>query len=148
MDIARREVDIGVRNGRPDRPWLAGRRTATVDYAVCGRDGAVTGFIGASHDAAQTPSAAWVRRHHGEAITTSVNDPHLALALAQAGAGRVVLPCFIARSAPGLMRLSEPIAELQSEEGLVSHHEARHDPAIRAALDAIGGHLAAPRRAP
>ena len=27
VDIARREADIGIRNRRPDQPWLAGRRT-------------------------------------------------------------------------------------------------------------------------
>lgn len=139
MDIARREIDIGIRNRRPDRPWLAGQRTGHTHFAVYGVEGA-RGWIGASPDAALTPSARWLLREHGDALVTTANDPRLALALAQAGLGRVVLPCF-AGDAAGLARLSDPIGELTCEEWLVSHHEARHAPPIRAALDALRSYL-------
>jgi len=141
MDIARREIDIGIRNRRPDRPWLAGRRTALVDYAVYARGAEVTGWIALSEDVPQTPTSTWVRAHHGANIVTTANDPRLALALAEAGVGRVVLPCFVGERAARLARLSDPIEALRSEEWLVSHHEARHEPAIRAALDALAGFL-------
>ncbi len=141
MDIARREIDIGIRNRRPEQPWLAGRRTGRTLFAVYGT-GASDGWIGPSADAVATPSARWLLREHGEGIVTTANDPRIALALAEAGLGRIVLPCF-AGAASGLQQLSEPIPELTSEEWLVSHHEARHSPPIRAALDALGAHLSA-----
>ncbi|MEM7711281.1 MAG: LysR family transcriptional regulator, partial [Pseudomonadota bacterium] len=140
MDIARREVDIGIRNRRPDQPWLAGRRTATVRYAAYGLDGA-GGWIGVSFDAAQTPSGRWLAETHGGEIVTSVNDPRWALALARAGLGRVVLPEFIGDES-GLPRIGDSIDALTHEEWLVCHHEARHEPAIRAALDALATYLA------
>ena len=53
----------------------------------------------------------------------------------------MVLPTFAGERMAGLARVSEPIAELRSEQWLVSHQDARDEPPIRAALDAIGGHL-------
>ncbi len=141
MDLARREVDIGIRNRRPEQPWLAGRRTGHVDYAAYARDAGVVGWIGASEDAPPVPSARWVQAHHADAIVTRVNDPRLGRDLARAGLGRIVMPCFAGDAAEGLVRVGDPIAALRSEEWLVSHHEARHDPAIRAALDALAGYL-------
>lgn len=140
LDIARREVDIGIRNRRPEQPWLAGRRTARIRYAAYG-DPAAELWIGPSHDSAQTRSGRWVLETHGDRIATSANDPRWSLALARAGMGRIVLPMFIGE-ASGLERLSDPIEALEHDEWLVSHHEARHEAPIRAALDAIAGYLA------
>ncbi|MBF9041843.1 LysR family transcriptional regulator [Rhodobacterales bacterium HKCCE4037] len=141
MDIARREIDIGIRNRRPDQPWLAGRQTAHVDFAAYGRDTEVTGWIGAAGDRANTPSARWTEHHHGDRIVTRANQAQLGMAMAQAGVGRMVLPTFIGEHTTGLVRLGEPIAALRSEEWLVCHHEGRHDPPIRQALDALAGFL-------
>ncbi|MEM9757355.1 MAG: LysR family transcriptional regulator [Pseudomonadota bacterium] len=148
MDIARREIDIGIRNRRPDSPWLAGRRTATIQFAAYATAPAIDGWITLSPDAPQTRSAAWVRARHGGKIVSTANEPQLALAMAEAGIGRVVLPIFVGETRTALMRVSDPIADLQSEEWLVSHHEARHEPPIRAALDALARYLtSAARRA-
>ncbi|WP_300037302.1 LysR family transcriptional regulator [uncultured Roseobacter sp.] len=141
LDIARREVDIGIRNRRPDQPWVARQQIGEVDYVVYSASENVTGWIGPAWDTAVTPSLRWVQGHHGAEIVTKVNSPHLACALARAGVGRVVLPVFVGDRLPGLVRLSDPIDELRSEQWLVSHHEARNQPPIRAALDAIAGYL-------
>lgn len=139
MDIARREVDVGVRNRRPEQPWLAARRTARVRYAAYGHPEA-EGWIGQSHDAAQTPSGRWIAEHHGPDVVTACNDPRWALAMARAGIGRMILPCFVGEGS-GLPRLSGTIEALEHDEWLVSHHEARHEPPIRAAIDALAGYL-------
>ncbi|MEM9853713.1 MAG: LysR family transcriptional regulator [Pseudomonadota bacterium] len=140
MDIARRQIDIGLRASRPEQPWLAARKLGDVAFAAYGKDG-VTGWIGASYDAAATRSAAWLNAHHGGEIVTTANDPQLALAMAQAGIGRVILPTFVG-DAGDLPRQSDPIRELSHGRWLVSHHEGRHERAIRAALDALAAHLA------
>lgn len=139
LDIARREVDVGVRNRRPEQPWLAGRRTARVRYAVYGLDGA-EGWIGSTFDSGQTPSGRWISERHGDAIVTATNDPRWAYAFARAGVGRIVLPMFVGEGSD-LPRRSDPIDELEHDEWLVSHHEARHEPPIRAALEALAGYL-------
>lgn len=137
LDIARRGADIGIRNQRPDQPWLAARRTRQISYRVYATSPAVQGFVALSQDAAQPPSARWLRDHHGDDICATAGSARLQADLALAGAGRVVLPCFAAADLPGLQPVSDPIAELAHEEWLVSHHEARHDPPVRAALDQI-----------
>ncbi|MEL6548677.1 MAG: LysR family transcriptional regulator [Pseudomonadota bacterium] len=142
MDIARREIDIGLRNRRPEQPWLAGRAIGSVSFAAYGRPG-VSGWIGASYDAAATASSAWVARHHGADIVTTANDPRLALAMAEAGIGQVMLPTFVGEARPGLERKGEIIEELTHHRWLVSHREGRHEPGIRAALDALADYLAA-----
>ncbi|WP_224815094.1 LysR family transcriptional regulator [Hasllibacter sp. MH4015] len=142
MDIARREIDIGVRNRRPNQPWLAGRRTGSVEFAVYGRDADVMGWIGAAGDRAVTPSAQWTDAHHGDAVVTRANEAPLGLAMAQAGIGRMVLPTFVGDLTDGLIRLDAPIDALGSERWLVCHHEGRHDPPIRHAITALAGFLA------
>jgi len=52
-----------------------------------------------------------------------------------------VLKIFAGARMIGLARVSAPIEVLRSEQWLVSHHDARGEPAIPAALDAIGSHL-------
>ena len=136
LDIARREADIGFRNRRPDQPWLAGRRTRRIAYAEYGT-AAVTGYVALAPDLPGTPSSRWVRAHRADRIVTTVSDARLGLDLARAGVGRVVLPTFAGDAEPGLSRLSDEIAALAHDEWLVAHHEARHDPPVRAALDAL-----------
>lgn len=141
LDIARREVDIGIRYSRPDQPWVARQQIGWADYAVYAADEAVEGWIGPSWDSVITPSIRWVLDNHGDQIVTKSNSPHLAVTLARAGIGRVVLPIFIGERKDGLVRVSDPINELRCEQWLVSHHDARNEPPIRAALSAISGYL-------
>jgi len=75
--------------------------------------------------------------NHGNDIVTTANDSRIAAGLAAAGLGRVVLPTFTQDLPLGLIRLSDPIQALDSHQWLVPHHQGRHDPPIRAALDAL-----------
>jgi DNA-binding transcriptional LysR family regulator len=137
VDIARREADIGIRNRRPDQPWLAGRRTGEVVYAVYAASPDVTGYVALAEGIATTPSQRWLAANHAGEIVTTASDARLMLDLACAGFGRIVLPTFAGDGEPGLARVSGPIDGLGHEEWLVSHHDARHDPPVRRALDAV-----------
>jgi DNA-binding transcriptional LysR family regulator len=137
VDIARREADIGVRNRRPDQPWLAGRRTGEIAYAVYAASAGTGGYVALAEGVATTPSQRWLQANHAGEIVTTASEARLMLDLALAGFGRIVLPTFAGDGEPGLVRVSEPIAELGHEEWLVSHHDARHDPPVRRALDAV-----------
>jgi DNA-binding transcriptional LysR family regulator len=137
LDIARRAADIGIRNARPDQSWLAGRRTARVTFAPYAAHRDVAGWIAVAGEGATTPSQRWLRRHHADGIVTQASDPQTALALARAGVGQVVLPCFAAEGDPGVVRTGPVIEALTHEEWLVCHHDARQDPAVRTALEAI-----------
>ncbi len=141
VDIARREADIGIRNRRPEQAWLAGRRTHVIRHAVYAAGPDVSGFVTIAQGSATTPSDRWLKASHADDIVTTASDARLALDLALAGVGRIVMPCFAANGEQGLMRISDPIEELTHEEWLVCHHDARHDPPVRKALDAIHGLL-------
>lgn len=137
IDIARREADIGIRNKRPDQSWLAGRVTRTINYAVFALSAEIVGYITLPEGAETTPSERWLRQHHADEIITTANNARLSLDLALAGVGRIILPTFAAASLPKLQQVSPLIEEIKHEEWLVCHHDARHDPPIRKALDAI-----------
>ncbi|KAJ56513.1 hypothetical protein ACMU_06105 [Actibacterium mucosum KCTC 23349] len=136
LDIARREVDIGIRNDKPTQPWLAAQPLRHIHYAAFARDAACGGWITSGNIAHPTPSARWIRAQDGPAALHA-DDPRLAAQLAQQGLGRVVLPTFAAGLIPGLQQVSDPIADLSHREWLVSHHDGRHDPPTRTALRAI-----------
>ena len=137
VDIARREADIGIRNRRPDQTWLAGRRTSTITYAEFAASARVAGYITLPEAAATSPSQRWLRREKGAQIVTTASDTRAEADLAIGGVGRVVLPVFAGRALPGLEQVSPVIDALTHEEWLVCHHDARHDPPVRAALEAV-----------
>ncbi len=141
MDIARREADIGIRNRAPAQNWLAGRRTIAIDYAVYAASPDVQGYVGLSDGIPTTPSERWLRATHGDEIVTTVSDARLALDLALAGVARVVLPTFAGDAEAALIRQGAAISEIGHDEWIVSHHDGRHDPPVRAALDAVTGLL-------
>lgn len=138
MDIARQEADIGIRSKRPEQPWLAGRRTSKIAYATYAVSKDITGYIAMAETASSTPSDRWIKTHHPDRIVTTVNSSRLALDLARAGMGRMIMPVFAGDDDSQLIRISDAIGELEHEVWLVSHHELRHDPAIRRALNALG----------
>lgn len=142
LDIARRGADIGIRNKRPDQHWLAGRCTGKIEYASFARSAKVTGYVALSQSEVQTPTARWLRKHHAALIVSTAGSPRLLADLALGGIGRVVMPCYVAQDFDGLQQVGPVIDELTSEEWLVSHHEARHDPPVRTALDALAQLLA------
>ncbi len=140
LDIGRRAADIGIRNRRPEETTLAGRRVATIAFASYVRRGASMDeppWIALTGEAAITPSATWLERQSGAAIAFRCSDPRTLLDLALAGAGRVVLPCLVGDTEPGLERTGSLIPALTSEQWLVVHHDERHDPAIHATTEAI-----------
>lgn len=137
LDIARREADIGIRNARPEQGWLSGQRISTIDYAVFAARPDVSGYIAVQGDGALPPSARWLRDMHGNDITARANAPQLARDMACAGVGRVVLPFFVGHAEPDLVQIGPAIDALRHEEWLVAHHEARHDPPVRSALNAL-----------
>jgi DNA-binding transcriptional LysR family regulator len=137
LDLARREADIGIRARPPEQNWLAGQKAQDVTYAVYGLPDSPDAFIALSESQASTPAERWLRTNHPDRIVTSVNTERLALDLALAGMGRLVMPTFAGDDASGLVRLSPLITEAAHESWLVSHHEARHDPPMRRALSAL-----------
>lgn len=134
-NISRRETTIGIRNARPQEPALVARKTGRVAFASYAMEARTTaGWLSTS---VQTPSANWVRSHHGRDIIMEVSNPRLLLDLALQGAGQVVLPCFVGDREPGLRRTGDVINDLTRDQWLVVHGEDRNQPQVRRAINAI-----------
>ena len=147
LDIARRSVDIGIRNQRPDQEWLAGQRTSRVRYAPFARHAHVTGWVALPVSGDLPATQRWIRENEADKIVTTANDSRLARDLAVAGVGQVLLPLFAADGFD-LVQSGPVIDALTHEEWLVSHHAARDDPPIRSALDRISALLRDRRKRP
>jgi Transcriptional regulator len=146
VDIARREADIGIRNRRPEQSWLAGRKLAPITYAEYAAHPRITGYVTLHHDLPTTPSERWLRANHPDEIIATASDARSAADMAFAGVGRAILPCFAGRAICGLVQVSPEIDALTHDEWLVSHHDARFDPPVRAALEALAEVLTSPAR--
>lgn len=147
VDIGRRHADLGIRNQRPTEQWLAGRLIGRVAYAIYAGANSAGGpaagvFVGVSGEAGQTRSARWIQAHHGDRIGVRGNDTASVRELVAAGAGLSVFPCFVGDSDPRLVRMTDPITELETDQWLVSHHEERHALAVRTVADRIADLMA------
>lgn len=143
-NIGRRETLIGIRNRMPTEAGVATRKTATVNFAPYAR------ADGSSRDewissTVSTPSANWVRNNKREHIRIEVTHPRSLLDLVLAGAGHVVLPCFVGDAHETLVRSGPVIDELSHEQWLVVHGEERHLPAVREAIENIATLIASSR---
>ncbi|CUI35284.1 LysR family transcriptional regulator [Cognatishimia activa] len=137
VDIARRQADIGIRNRRPDQNWLAGRKLATIHFAPFAVSEDTLGWVNRSENATMVPSQRWVYEHYGDKILATASDPRVLVELALSGIGQVILPIFAGREIPGLVQSGTVIDELSHENWMVFHQDGRHDPPIRAAIDAL-----------
>ncbi|TPL85347.1 LysR family transcriptional regulator [Mesorhizobium sp. B2-3-13] len=142
VDIGRRAADIGIRSERPTEQWLAGRQSGKVAHAIySGRqliNGIAAGlFVGVTGEGANIASARWLQAHHGDRIAVRGNNSHSVRELVAAGAGLSIFPCFVGDSDPRLVRVAQPIAELETDQWIVTHHEERHSPPIRKVADRI-----------
>jgi len=143
IDIGRRNADIGVRSERPTEANLAGQRIGRVAHALYSGRQLINGvkaglFVGISGDGANLQSSRWLMARHGDRIGLRGNDAHSVRELVAAGAGLTVLPCFAGDSDARLVRIAKaPIAELDSEQWLVSHQDERHSREVRTVLDRL-----------
>jgi len=144
-DIARRQIDIGVRNARPKQAWLAGRKVGHVDYAVYQSravpQNETLPWAGLVEDGSSSPSGLWLKENHGDEATITINKGTLALSLVRDGHVRMLFPCFVGDGFDDLMRVSEAIEDLRTERWLVMHQDERHAPEVRQAISALAKFL-------
>ncbi|WP_299192950.1 LysR family transcriptional regulator [uncultured Litoreibacter sp.] len=134
LDIAHREVVIGIRNSRPTEPGLAGRKLARVDFVPYAAKGAPDRWIKVVAD---TPSARWLDKSVGTDAICEVTAPRNSLDLALQGVGMALLPTFVGDALPRLQRRGDPVAELSHDRWLATHDDDRHLPHVRRVIDRL-----------
>ena len=145
LDIAHREVDIGLRNQRPEGAGLAARKVGQVAYAAFrarhSDEPARNRWIAVVPEAAQTPSTRWVADQEGLDVAAWANSPRTLYDLLRAGIGNAVLPCFAGDRDAFLERAGAPIEALLQEQWLVMHDEGRQMPAVRKVVERLAALL-------
>lgn len=139
LDIAHREVEIGVRNAAPENPSLAGRRTVEVAQAPFRARSMPPArheeWVAISPEDMATRSARWLNRQEGASIAAWANTPRTLHDLIRAGIGKGLMPCFAGDRDPDLERAGEEIAELREAQWLVMHNDDRHRRDVRIVID-------------
>jgi DNA-binding transcriptional LysR family regulator len=155
LDLASGEADIAIRFGnRPEGDTLIVRRLAALEETVYASRELVTrlGRPVNAADLARYPLVAdaavrfnaWLEREVPEGrIVQRVNAISGILASVKSGIGAALLPCMIGDGARALVRLMPPIPELTTDCWLVTTDQARRQPHVRAAIDAVVAHIEA-----
>lgn len=141
LDIAHREVEIGIRNQQPESPNLAARRTVEVAQAPFrARNHPAPGreeWVAIAPGEEITRSARWVNAQDGATFAAWANTPATLRDLVRAGVGKGVLPCFAGDRDPLLERAGDTIEELLEYQWIVMHNDDRHRPDVRTVIDRV-----------
>jgi DNA-binding transcriptional LysR family regulator len=137
LDIAHREIEIGVRNAAPEGGNLAGRRTNDVAYAPfrARNRASIEAWVAISPEDAITNTARWLNARQDVTIAAWANTPRTQYDLVVAGVGKGLLPCFAGDRDPLLERAGEPVPELHEGQWLVMHNDDRHRPEVRMVIE-------------
>jgi len=145
LDISRRETTIGIRNNRPSQANLVCRKLGCVHFAGYATSKNTSNWIQVHTN---TPSAYWVkeqmrtqesqsRSNSNESALLEATSPRNALDIANAGAGRVVLPTFIGDNMKKLKRVTPKISELSHDQWLATHPDEQYHVPVRKVIDGI-----------
>jgi DNA-binding transcriptional LysR family regulator len=139
LDIAHREVEIGVRNAPAEGANLAQRRTVTVAFAAFRSRSHMLGgsddWVAITPEDAATRSARWMNAQPNLTVAAWANTPRTLHDLIRSGVGKGVLPCFAGDRDPDLERAGDEIAELREDQWLVMHNDDRHRPEVRMVIE-------------
>lgn len=140
LDIAHREVELGIRNRPAESGNLASRKLGTLRFAPY-RNWSVPRpelleWIAMDPDHARHPAARWL--HQADVpIRAFASTVSTVRELVKAGAGIGVMPCMIGDCDPTLSRAGPIIEELTETQFLVMHGDDRHQGPIRTVIERI-----------
>jgi DNA-binding transcriptional LysR family regulator len=139
LDIAHREVEIGVRNQQPEGANLASRPLPDAAYAPFRTRNRLyrseENWVAIAPEDASTASTRWTNAQEGFTIAAWANTPRTLYDLIRSGTGKGVVPCFAGDRDPMLERAGEEIAELRHRQWIVMHNDDRHRPEVRTVID-------------
>lgn len=140
LDIAHREIDLGIRNRPAEAGNLASRPLGLLRFAPYRSHGAsrpeLLGWVAVDRAQARHPAAHWLHRQ-GHPISVLASSAATVHTLVRAGAGIGVMPCMVGDSDPGLARAGPIIEELTEQQHLVMHADDRHRAPIRRLIERL-----------
>mgnify|MGYP002882174464 CR=1 FL=1 len=149
LNLSRRDADVSFRPSRDPGDPLIGRRLCAVAVTIyCRRDAftcatALTDapVVSGDDSLAHTDSVKWMESQAGDQIVLRVNTMAGHLYTARAGIGIAALPCFSADPEPMLVRVTDPIPEMENELWLLTHPDLRNTARIKAFTDFMAASL-------
>lgn len=141
LDIAHREVDLGIRNRPAEQGNLASRPLGNLRFAPYHAHGVarpeLQDWVAVEPGAARHPAAHWLHAQPDLRIAVLANNVAMVHQLVRSGAGKGVMPCLLGDADPGLTRAGPLIPELDETQHLVMHDDDRHRPALRRLIERI-----------
>ncbi|MGH6717732.1 MAG: LysR family transcriptional regulator [Alphaproteobacteria bacterium] len=150
-NLSKREADVALRATVDPPETLVGRKLASIAHAIYAlpsladaADALAGPWVVPDDTLAGSMIARWTRRHvpPERVVARSNNLPTLA-AMAAAGVGLTVLPCFVAAAHPGLVRVGGRLDGWDAALWLLTHEDLRRTARVRAVLDVLAEALAA-----
>jgi DNA-binding transcriptional LysR family regulator len=143
FNLTKRDADVAIRPAKDPPEALIGRRIAKTAFAIYGsphylakhkaKDLADHQWVGPDDSLAGTSVAQWMRSELPESEIALRTDSLLGLwQAAQAGLGLAALPCYLGDTAPDLVCVHPPIAEMETALWILTHEDLRHTARIRA----------------
>jgi DNA-binding transcriptional LysR family regulator len=148
-NLSRREADLLIREQVPELGSIVARKLDRVAYAIYAHpDIAVSKltpsamkslpWIGFDDDHAYMPGQRWLQeRLDGARPVVRGNNWLVLHEAARAGAGFVVLPCYLGDRDANLQRVGGVIADVFADQWLLVHRDLRALPRVRAVMDAV-----------
>ena len=158
VDLDQREADVALRlSSNVPEHWI-GRHLGDVPFRIYGlRHGATAApirplqalleterWITFERDATDRSYDRWMHAHvPARQVSLRVDVFSAALASVKAGMGVCLLPAYVAVDEPGIVALSDPIAELQTPLWLLTHPDLRRTARIQVFMEEVGDSLKA-----
>jgi DNA-binding transcriptional LysR family regulator len=149
LNLSRRDADVSFRPSRDPGDTLISRRLCAVAVTIyCRRDAftcatALTDapVVSGDDSLAHTDSVKWMESQAGDRIVLRANTMAGRLYAVRAGIGIAALPCFSADPNPMLVRVTDPIPEMENELWLLNHPDLRNTARITAFTDFMAASL-------
>ncbi|HYC04946.1 MAG TPA: LysR family transcriptional regulator [Azospirillaceae bacterium] len=142
LSLSRREADLALRIQRPDSGDHVRRKVGTVGFGLYAAAGApvpadpwAADLLAWDEGSGSIPAAEWMAERGRGRVVATATSVTVQMALAKAGLGAAILPCFLADPDPGLVRLLPPAEVGSLDLWLVAHADLARAPRIRAVLD-------------
>lgn len=152
--LSKREADIAIRPTSTPPETLVGRRVGLIRQAVYGQRrhwqgkqtplASFTGhrWIGPDNHMGNSALETWMTQQGLDAFCHYRIDSMLGMQTAtRAGSGVAVLPCYLGDADPELLRLTDPVQDLDIPLWLLTHPDLKRVKRIREFMAAIGENL-------
>ncbi|GHB06561.1 LysR family transcriptional regulator [Modicisalibacter luteus] len=142
FNLTRREADIAIRPTSFPPDTLVGRRIGRLAQAVYGANALghqeADTWIGAEEGLGYRVLDRWMNEQGANMACAYRVDSVLGMrAAVRSGAGKAILPCYLADDEPGMARLSDPIEAMATDLWLLTHPDLRGTLRIRLFFDHI-----------